>query len=240
MLPTTFLKLCIVIIRFRVCHFTSLSIVCSPSGIFANTKSKLLNMGYEHDSVAHVRGYKTEAQLGDLALVNSEDLSHFQELAEKIKQLPEILGWNNEATCSLVGCLDACGLVKMTPTNHHGSGKTWTQMHGMFNLQALAMTRHGFFIDLAALFFSDSTVESVLVSRIVCVSPCADGHFIYSEQDSSSYLIVLFFENQAGNCYFQWWLQVRSFMFITHLRCDVQVGFLISYTRWAPIYELEL
>ena len=79
-------------------------------------------MGYEHDSVAHVRGYKTEAQLGDLALVNSE-LRHFQELAEKIKQLPEILGWNNEATCSLVGCLDACGLVKMTPTNHHGSGK---------------------------------------------------------------------------------------------------------------------
>ena len=86
MLPTTFLKLCIVIIRFRVCHFTSLSIVCSPSGIFDNT------MGNEHDSVAHVRGYKTEAQLGDLALVNSEDLSHFQELAEKIKQLPEILG----------------------------------------------------------------------------------------------------------------------------------------------------
>ena len=92
MLPNTFLNLCIVIIRFRVCHFTSLSMVCSPSGIFDNKKSKLLDMGYEHDSVAHVRAYKTEAQLGDLALVNSEDLSHFQELAEKIKQLPEILG----------------------------------------------------------------------------------------------------------------------------------------------------
>lgn len=108
---------------------------------------------------------------GDLALVNAEDLSHFQELAEKIKQLPEILGWNSEATCRLVGCLNACGLVKMTPTNHHASGKTWTQMHGMFRLQALAITRHG--------FFSDSSLTW---------RPC-------------------FFWFQAGNCYFQWWLQ---------------------------------